>query len=509
MKLLKNTLLVGFLTLLSRIVGYVRDIVIAYSLGATALNDAFIAALRLPNMFRSIFGEGAFNTAFIPIFSKILAKKGKEEAILFARTVQTILLICLLIFSICMMFLMPYIVGILTPGYLYDKEIFDIIVSLGRITFPYIIFISLMAFYGGISNTSGNYFAFASAPILMNVVLIIAPFFCDTPLMKIYALAYGLLTAGVLEMLWVMYFVSRSFGTLKFINPKLNKESKLLFKNIIPGIFGSGIAQINIFVSTTIASFVTGGISYLYYADRIYQLPLAVIGTALGTVLLPELSKNLASDRFNKVFFMQNKALEFASFFTLPATFILLLLANPIVKMLFQYGQFTEYSTLQTANALSIFTLGLPVYVVNKIFISLFFASGDNKTPVKISAFTLIINIGIGLMLLPFIKHLGVAVGSACAAWINMFLLIRILKKQKLFVLYKKIYIKLLKMLVASLTILPAVHYIKTYVHFNNSITELIISAIIGTITYLTLILVLRVYSVRSISLKIRSLLPY
>ncbi len=331
MKIARLAFGVGALTFISRIFGYVRDIAIAFFLGASVFNDAFIIALRLPNMFRSIFGEGALNSAFVPLFYNKLKNEGTAGAISFARNVQVILIVTLIIFSCIMMYFMKDIVMLLAPGYVDNAEVIELATSLGVISFPYIIFISLMAFYGGISNALGNYMPFASAPIILNVILIIFIFFGESQVEKAYWLTISLPLAGICEMLWVMYFVYKRIGSIKLKCPRIDEDTKLLLKRILPGIFGSGISQINIVVSTIIASFVTGGVSYLYYADRIYQLPLAIIGTALGTVMLSELSSKYAKSYITKFRAIQNQAIAFSLFLTLPAALSIAILSSEII----------------------------------------------------------------------------------------------------------------------------------------------------------------------------------
>lgn len=499
MKFFKAVFSVGILTLVSRIVGYARDVVVAYSLGASLLNDIFIIALRLPNMFRSIFGEGALSSAFIPIFSRLLNKKGKDEALMFATKVHSLLILVLTIFCVIAIIFMPYIMKWMAPGYAEDEAAFNLAINLGRITFPYILFISLMAFYGGIGNSIGNYAAFASAPILMNIVLLIAACIGDTPLSKTYSLSYGLVIAGILEMIWVMYFVYRSFALPKIEFPSFDKNTKSFFKRIIPGIFGSGITQLNLMVSTMIATFFAGGVSYLYYADRIYQLPLAIIGTALATILLPELAKYFAINKLKRAFAVQNHALELASFFTIPITFYLIILSAPIIKLLFEYGQFNSDDTIKTAAALSVFALGLPVYVINKTLTSIYFAAEDTKTPVKISAIVLVVNIVCSIAFLPVFQHVAVAVGSVVASWLNGLILSWLLIKQRKFIIYKRTRIKLTKILIAGMSMFLVLYYVKPLLIFSNIMVELVTTFLIGGVVYIVLLLLMGAYKCKTI----------
>ncbi len=475
---------VGALTFVSRIFGYVRDIAIAFFLGASIFNDAFIIALRLPNIFRSIFGEGALSSAFVPIFSSKLKRDGEHEAIKFASNVQTILLIVVSVFAAIMMFFMGDIIKVFAPGYIDNPEVIILASNLAVISFPYIVFISMMAFYGGISNTLGNYMAFASAPIILNILLIISIFFGDSQIDKTYWLTISLPIAGVFEMLWVLYFVYRKIGFIRLRWPHIDDDTKLLLKRLLPGIVSSGVSQLNILISTVIASFVISGVSYLYYADRIYQLPLAIIGTALGTVMLPELSKKFAKSDITKFKVIQNQAVIFSMFLTLPAALGIIALAPEIIATLFQYGAFTGKATRETAAALVVFALGIPMFSFIKIFSAAFFAVGDTKTPMKIAAAVLIVNVVLSFILLPFFRHVSVAIGATVASYINAVLLGYILDKRGLYTLYKQSIMQILKIAAASLVMLAAIMITKNILTVETRVLSLLIYLSIAGITY-------------------------
>lgn len=454
MSLHKNVITVGGLTFISRIFGYVRDIFFAAILGAGALNDAFIIAFRLPNLFRTIFGEGAFNASFVPLFSHIHQKYGKAAAMKFAQSVQTLLILTLIALCALMIFFMPEFMALTAPGYSEDKEVFDLIVLLGRITFPYIIFVSLMAFYGGILNSFSKFYAFASAPILLNIVFIIfVPLVTFFP-SAAHAMSYAALIGGIVELLWMMYFASKMKFLVKLAKPEITDEVKKLIYRMGPGLLGSGVAQINIWISTIIASFIIGGNSFLYYADRIYQLPLAIIGTAMGTVLLPILSKNFSSGNIKEAIATQNKAIDFCMLLTIPATIGIAFLSYDLIHALFEHGNFSADATIKTASALFIFSFGLPAYVLIKVFSSNFFALGDTKTPVKIAFISLLINVAISLAFLPYYQHVAVAFGSVVAAWFNSSALWAIAHQRKNYRMEKALIVKILKIIISSLLML-------------------------------------------------------
>jgi putative peptidoglycan lipid II flippase len=484
---------VGALTFISRIFGYIRDIAIAFFLGASIFNDAFIIALRLPNIFRSIFGEGALSSAFVPIFSNKLKHDGEQKAKRFASNIQTILLIVTLLFSAVMMYFMADIVRLFAPGYIDNPEVINLATSLGFISFPYIIFISMMAFYGSISNTLGKYMPFASAPIILNILLIAFIFLGDSQEEKAYWLSISLPIAGIFEMLWVMYFVYMRVGLIKLKTPKIDEDTKLLLKRIIPGIISSGVSQINILISTIIASFVASGVSYLYYADRIYQLPLAIIGTALGTVMLPELSKKFAKSDIAKFKVIQSQAVVFSMFLTMPAAFGIIAIAPEIIAALFQYGAFTQTATAGTAAALRVFAFGLPMFCFIKVFSAAFFAVGDTKTPMKVAALVLIANIAFSFLLLPFLRHVAVAVGSVVASYINAVLLGYLLDKRGLYAVYKQFIIQTFKILAASVTMFAIVIMAKNILNVESRVLSLLLYLSIAFITYFSACFALKV----------------
>lgn len=462
MKLIRLVIGVGSLTLVSRIFGYIRDVLLAFFLGASVLNDIFIIALRLPNMFRTIFGEGALSAAFVPILSKKIKSGSQNDVKQLVQGTQNLLILCLIALSSIMIIFMPLVVTLLAPGYSSNPELFDLAVDLSRIAFPYIIFISLMAFYGGVANCYGNYFYFASAPIWLNIVLIIFVMFGDTALSKTYYLSYGLLVAGIIEMLWVYQLIYKRFGYLSVFKMSVTNDIKVLLKKMLPGIFGSGIAQINLMITTILCSFIPSGISFLYYADRISQLPLALLGTALGTVLLPELSKR--SQEIKKFKAIQSKAYIFALFISLPITALLIGLSQEIVELLFEHGSFDHTATIETAAALTMLAIALPMFILIKVLTSCFFALGDTRTPVIISAISLPLNILVGLISLPIMRHVGIAFASVISSYFIVVTLAYLLNKKGGMALYAKTIKQSLKIASVSLMMLALIYIVKHYI---------------------------------------------
>jgi putative peptidoglycan lipid II flippase len=495
MAILKNVFTVSSLTLISRVFGYIRDIFMAIFLGAGMLNDAFIIAFRLPNLFRTIFGEGALNSAFVPIFaSKITQDKAAAND--FARKVLSLLTLFLVIFCSVMIFFMPELISLTAPGYKDNKEIFDLAVLLGRITFPYIFLISLVALYGGMLNSINKFYAFAAAPVLLNIAMIIALLVQKHFTTPAHALSWGVIGGGILELLWMIYFLKRSGLAFSFGVPTIDEDIKKLFKRMLPSIYGSGIAQINIWVSTIIASYVIGGISYLYFADRIYQLPLALIGTAMGFVLLPSLSKAFSQGNSGEAIKIQNEAVNFCLYLSIPATFAIMVMAQDIIHVLFERGNFTSHAAIQTANALTVFSIGLPAYVLIKVFSSTFFSNGDTKTPVKVATASLVINIIISISLLPVIQHVAIAVGSVISAWFTIIIFLWILHNRHWYRVNYDIFLsKILRLIIASLMMVLLIFGIQSLIFYFGEVLALIFEVIIGGAGYFYFTIMFKVIS--------------
>ncbi len=499
MFLVKNVVRVGSITFISRIFGYIRDVVVASLLGTSFINDAFIVAFRLPNLFRTIFGEGAFSSAFVPLFSKLIAVKGDEYARDFAAKVQLVLLACLFIFTVVMIIFMRDVIIFTAPGFINTEEKLEFITTLAQITFPYIFFVSLVAFYGGMLNTKQFYSAFASAPIILNITLILAVLFNRNSTVIALVLAYGVLLAGVLELLWMLYFAHKKNLIVGLKWPKEDENIYKLFRTLGPGAIGSGVSQINVWVSTILASFVPGGVSYLYYADRIYQLPLALIGVSIGTVLLPVLSKSFGTRNYQAARYQQNNAMEFCMFLSIPAAFAIFFLSQDLVKVLFERGEFNAESTLQTSLALSVFALGVPAYIINKIFSTTFFANHDTKTPVQIASIALVVNIGVSYIFLDDLQHVAIATGSIASAWINIIMLYYILYRKNWYRISEEIYVRIAKFFACAVFMLLTMTVAQKLINETNIYIALVFNVTIGLMSYLTAIVATKTYSIRKI----------
>lgn len=425
MALLRSIATVGGFTLISRVLGFVRDLLIAAVLGTGSAADAFFVAFRLPNLFRRLVAEGAFNAAFIPTFARRLEGEGVASARTLAEEVLSVWFAVLLAMTVAAEVAMPAVVFVLAVGFADDPDRWSLAVEYSRITFPYLMLMALMALLGGVLNGLGRFAAAAAAPIALNVcmiaaMLVLAPYTATAG----HALAWGVTAGGVLQVLIVAWDCRRAGVTLKPRLPKFTPGVRRVLRLMGPGAIGAGVIQVNILVGTIIASFLpTGAVSYLYYADRLYQLPLGVIGIAIGTALLPQLSRELRAGRFDGALQMKNRAIEIGMLLTLPAAVALVAIPGEIVVALFQRGAFAEADVTATAHAVAAFATGLPAYVLIKILSPGFWAREDTRTPVVFAAVSVAANILLSIALVFPLGHVGIALATSLAAWINAGLL--------------------------------------------------------------------------------------
>jgi len=450
MNLIKSTGTFSFFTLISRLSGYLRDILIAIFLGAGPIADAFFVAFRLPNTFRRLFSEGTFNAAFIPSYSSELSKSTKS-AKLFANNIFNILFLSLLAIVFVIEIFMPLFVSLIAPGFKEDSEKLEIAINLTRITFPFLLFVSLSSFFSAILNSHNKFAAASATPIILNVILILVLLFGKFLADKlVYYISYAVTFAGLLQLIFLIFFVKKYFIPKISFNFKSNKKIKLFFKKLFPSIFSSGVTQINILVGTIIASFQANAVSYLYYADRIYQINLAIAGIAIGIVLLPSLSKYVENKNNTKIEFIQNKSLELSLFLSLPASAALLIASEEITSALFGYGSFDINSVKNSAHALFYFALGLPAFAMIKVFSSFLFARHNTKTPFHFSIFSVLLNIFISIYFFNKIGFIIIPIATTISSWLNTFLLLFYLLFKKYFSLYKSFPIKFLNILCVS-----------------------------------------------------------
>ena len=399
MTLLRSVATVGSYTLLSRVAGFVRDVLTAALLGAGPVADAFFVAQRLPNLFRSLFAEGAFSAAFVPLFAGMMAERGRAAARAFAEDALAVLLAALLAFVLLGEIFMPWVMSVIAPGFGDDPAKFALAVALARITFPYLLFIALVALQGGVLNSVDRFAAAAATPILLNLFLIAALLMMGRFGWEGgHALAWAITAAGLAQFLWLMFSCARAGLALRLPWPRLTPGVRRTLAIMAPGAVGAGVTQLNLLISTALASFLPGGsVSYLYYADRLNQLPLGVVGIAVGTAILPPLSRQLRLGDLPGAIATQNRGLELAVLLTLPAAVALAVLAHPILAVLFQRGAFSPADTAATAAALAAYAAGLPAFVLVKVLAPAFFARHDTATPVKIAVVAMAVNLGLTL----------------------------------------------------------------------------------------------------------------
>jgi len=450
MNLIKSTGTFSFFTIISRLLGYARDVLIAVFLGAGPLADAFFVAFRIPNTFRRLFSEGTFNAAFVPSYSSLLNKKKQSEK--FANNIFNLLILGLFFLVLIIEILMPLFVFLIAPGFEGDSQKMELAVTLTRITFPFLLFISLASFFSAILN-SHNKFAIASAaPIILNILLIGVLLFgkiLDDQL--VYYLSFAVTISGVLQFIFLNIFVKKYFLFNLKLKIKIDQKVKFFFKKLLPSIFSSGVTQINILVGTIIASFQASAVSYLYYADRVYQINLAIAGIAIGTVILPQLSKHVLNNKKDKINLIQNKALELSLFLSIPAAIALLIASEEIISSLFGYGSFLEESVKNSAKALFYFSVGLPAFSLIKVFSTFFFARDNTKSPFYISLISVLLNIFISVTFFKEIGFIIIPIATTISSWFNAIFLFVLLKKKNLFN-FNLIFIdRLIRILIASI----------------------------------------------------------
>ena len=508
MNLVKSTGTFGFFTIISRLLGYLRDVLIAIFLGTGVIADVFFVAFRIPNTFRRLFSEGTFNSAFVPSYSSEVAK-GKKQSNNFANNIFNILFLGLFFLVLIVQIFMPFFVSIIAPGFVDDTDKMSIAINLTRITFPFLFFVSLASFFSAILNSHNKFAAASAAPIILNIILIGILFFSKSLGDElVYYLSYGISLAGILQVLFLYNFVKK-FYLLKFdFKIKINSRVKVFFKKLLPSIFSSGVTQINILIGTIIASFQASAVSYLYYADRIYQINLAIAGIAIGVVVLPQLTKHIQSKRKDKILLIQNKALELGLFLSIPASVALILGSESIISALFGYGSFNEFAVQNSAKALYYFALGLPAFSLIKIFSSFFFANYDTKTPFYVSLASVIINIIISIYYFSEIGFIIIPIATTISSWFNSLLLFILLKNKNLFAFNKIFIIRFFKIIIASILMGIFFNFLLTYFQnelaFNHNIKSfyLILCVLLGLLFYLIISYWIKAFKINDIKLK-------
>ncbi len=434
-KLLKSTLVVGSMTLLSRISGLVRDIVFANIMGSGLVADAFFVAFRIPNFLRRIFGEGAFSQAFVPVFSEYREARSEQEVHAFLDHLTGKLAAVLMLITVAGIAGAPALVAVIAPGFLEQPDKFAVTVDALRVTFPYLFFISLVAMSAGVLNTCGRFAVPAATPVLLNLALIAAALWL-VPYMgnAAVALSLGVCAAGVLQLAFQVPFLARErlVPTPRFTGR--NDGVGRVFKLMLPAIVSVSVAQINMLVNTLLASFlVTGSISWLYYSDRVMEFPLGVFGIALATVILPSLSRLHTRGDDQSFSRLMDWALRWVFLIGFPATVGLVVLAGPMIATLFQHGVTSPDDVRMVARALVAFSVGLLGFVLVKVLAPGFFARQDTRTPMRIAAAAMAANVVLSVLLVTPLAHVGLALAISLAAWINAGLLFHRLREHGIY----------------------------------------------------------------------------
>ncbi|XVN42151.1 MAG: murein biosynthesis integral membrane protein MurJ [Candidatus Rickettsia vulgarisii] len=500
MALFRSGIIVAFFTLISRIFGLARELFIASLFGAGSVADSVNVAFKLPNLFRRIFGEGALSVIFVPIFNaKII--ESKTAATYFTGAIFTILLITLIIIVVLMEVFMPSLMFIIAPGFYEDLDKFNLTVTLCRITTPYLVFISVTALFGGILNSVKRFAAFAFSPIILSLSVIVITLLLEKHIEASISVGISILIAGVLQIIFMFFCIMRAGLSFPLIFDPSNKDVKKFLFNMGPAAVSSGVQQLNLFISQSIASFIEGAISILSYADRIYQFPLSIIGATFSTILLPKLSKIYHLNDLEKIKKIQDNAVRVGVLLSLPSALGIIVLSEPIIHIIYERGAFTYEDTVKTAYAISAFALGIPAFVLSKILMPIFYANHDTKTPLRVTIYSLLANTILNIILMIPFSHVGIALGSSIAAWYNVWLLYIYTRKHGHFSVDSKLYLFCGKILLSCIIMVMVLLVIK-YHYFSHYFSEsllvkssiLAITIFMGMIAYFSMIYYFRLY---------------
>jgi putative peptidoglycan lipid II flippase len=485
--MIRGAFTVGLWTMASRILGFARDILIAAILGTGPIADATFVALRLPNLFRRLFGEGAFNAAFVPAISAILHREGLEAATGFAEEATAVMAFWLGGIVILGEIFMPWVLFVLAPGFAGNHEKFTLAVALTRIMFPYLFFVCLTALFSGVLNAMGRFAAAAAAPVLFNLFSIgfllgLTPYVANAGV----AFAWGVSISGIAQLALVLWDIRRA--GMRFTLPRLRFSPRIkgLFQRMAPALVGAGVTQLNVSIDIIIGTLLpAGSVSILYYADRVNQLPLGIIGTAAGTALLPAVTKHIALGEEKAAMGALNRAFESVLMLTLPAAVGLSVAGKQVMDVLFVRGAFTEHNAIMAGHVLAAFALGLPVFALIKIFTPGFYARGDTVTPLKIGLAAVALNLGLNLIFMHPLKAVGPALATSFSSAFNAFLLFLLLHRREHFTLDALCRQRVPRILLSGLIMAGALYGTERLLPgTKTTIPEFLLLTIIGGIFY-------------------------
>ena len=508
MNLIKSTGTFSIFVIISRVLGYLRDVLIAIYLGSGPIADAFFVAFRIPNTFRRLFAEGSFNAAFVPSYSSELATK-RNNAKRFANDVFNILILGLLILIVIIEIFMPTFIYLIAPGFYEDQSKLELTTLLTRITFPFLLFISMASFFSAILNSNNKFGIAAAAPIILNIILIFILYLSKkTDDNLVVYLSYGVSIAGLVQLIFVYYFAKKYFSPNVNFKIKVTNKIKFFFNKFLPGIFSSGVTQINILVGTIIASFQASAVSYLYYADRIYQINLAIAGIAIGTVILPNLSRYIKTSNEKKINFIQNKSFELCLFLSLPASMALIVASEEITSALFGYGAFDKSSVSNSAKALYFFSFGLPAFAIIKVFSTFLFARNNTKTPFYYSLVSVVINIAISVLFFSEVGFVIIPIATSISSWVNAILLFLNLSFNNYFQMKNILNYSNLKIILASIISIYIfdllINSFKNYLVYESDLKLIVIILLVCTtvLVYIFIALITKTFKYSDIKLK-------
>ncbi len=465
MNVLRSSFIYSLFTSISRVFGFIRDMLIANFLGTGIIADIFFIAFRLPNTFRRIFSEGALNSAFVPIYTKLINENIRQRSSEFAGSIFLIFLLVSSLVVIIIEIFMPFFITILAPGFTNDQAKFDELVKVSRIIFPFLILISISSICSSILNSHNKFALSAALPIILNITLIIALIIAAYSMVDfLIILSWSVIIAGLIQVIFLIFALAREKIYFFFTTKIYSKNIKRFTKLFSASFFSSGLLQINILIGTIIASYESGAISYLYYADRVYQLPLALVGIAIGIALLPSISSKVKSDSYEAIHKSIEQTLLYSLLFAVPASVGIYALSEEIISVLFERGEFGEKSSLFTAKALKFYALGLIAFIVMKIYTPIFFAYENAKPTLYITAVNLVTNTFLSVILFVNIGFIGIPIATSISAWMSVLLMNYYLKKYDYYRISKRILLPTTIIITVSLIIYFYLFLLKNYI---------------------------------------------